>query len=55
MSGVTKWKIFKIEVAMVIDIFNTNEKYDLILADPPWKQSRGGAEERERKVLGASA
>ena len=27
---------------MVIDIFNTNEKYDLILADPPWKQSRGG-------------
>lgn len=54
MSGVTKWKIFKIEVAMVIDIFNTNEKYDLILADPPWKQSRG-AEERERKVLGASA
>ena len=27
---------------MIIDIFNTNRKYDLILADPPWKQSKGG-------------
>lgn len=27
---------------MYVDIFNTNKKYDLILADPPWKQSRGG-------------
>lgn len=26
----------------VVDIFNTNNKYDLIYADPPWKQSRGG-------------
>lgn len=27
---------------MIIDIFDTNRKYDLILADPPWKQSKGG-------------
>ena len=27
---------------MKVDIYNTNNKYDLILADPPWKQSKGG-------------
>jgi len=27
---------------MFVDIFNTDNKYDLIYADPPWKQSRGG-------------
>lgn len=27
---------------MRIDIFNTENTYDLILADPPWKQSKGG-------------
>ena len=27
---------------MFCDIFNTNETYTLIYADPPWKQSRGG-------------
>ena len=27
---------------MVIDIFNSTEKYGLILADPPWKQSKVG-------------
>jgi N6-adenosine-specific RNA methylase IME4 len=27
---------------MIIDIYNTDQKYDLILADPPWKQSKGG-------------
>lgn len=26
----------------VVDIFNTENRYDLILADPPWKQSKGG-------------
>lgn len=26
----------------VVDIFNTEHHYDLILADPPWKQSKGG-------------
>lgn len=27
---------------MKIDIFNTNKKYKIIYADPPWKQARGG-------------
>ncbi len=27
---------------MVVDIFNTNNKYSIIYADPPWKQSKGG-------------
>lgn len=27
---------------MVIDIFNTDNKYDIIYADPPWRQSKGG-------------
>ena len=27
---------------MVIDIYNTHETYNLICADPPWKQSKGG-------------
>ena len=28
---------------MIVDIFNTDRKYGLLLADPPWRQSRGGA------------
>ena len=27
---------------MKIDIFNTENKYDLIYTDPPWKQTKGG-------------
>ena len=27
---------------MVIDIFKTDKKYQLIVADPPWNQSKGG-------------
>lgn len=27
---------------MRIDIFNTDRQYDLIVADPPWNQRRGG-------------
>lgn len=27
---------------MRIDIYNTNKHYDLILADPPWRQTKGG-------------
>ncbi len=27
---------------MKIDIFNTNKRYNLIYADPPWKQTKGG-------------
>lgn len=26
----------------VIDIFTTEEKYDILYTDPPWKQGRGG-------------
>lgn len=28
---------------MKVDIFNTNRKYNLILADPPWSYGSGGA------------
>lgn len=27
---------------MFTDIYNTTNRYELILADPPWKQSKGG-------------
>lgn len=27
---------------MKIDIYNTNNKYDLIYTDPPWNQTKGG-------------
>lgn len=27
---------------MTVDTFNTENRYDLILADSPWKQSKGG-------------
>lgn len=27
---------------MKVDIFNTEQKYQIIYADPPWKQSKGG-------------
>ena len=27
---------------MKVDIYNTNSRYHLIYADPPWKQSKGG-------------
>lgn len=27
---------------MVVDIFNSDKKYDLIYADPPWRQTKGG-------------
>ena len=27
---------------MRINIYDTNKRYDLILADPPWKQAKGG-------------
>lgn len=33
---------------MIIDIYNTNNKYDLILADPPWKQQRGQGKKKVR-------
>lgn len=27
---------------MRVDIYNTQNRYNLILADPPWKQAKGG-------------
>lgn len=27
---------------MRVDIWKTDRKYDLILADPPWRQAKGG-------------
>lgn len=27
---------------MIIDIFNTDKQYDLLYADPPWQQRKGG-------------
>lgn len=36
---------------MEIDIYNTNNTYGLILADPPWKQTKGG----RKKVRPASS
>lgn len=29
-------------MVMRVDIYNTDKKYDLILADPPWKQKKAG-------------
>lgn len=29
-------------IEMKIDIYNTNNQYDLLYADPPWKQMKGG-------------
>lgn len=36
---------------MRVDIFNTSNRYDLILADPPWRQTKGG----RKKVRPASS
>ena len=33
---------------MVVDIYNTNNHYDLIVADPPWKQARGQGKKKVR-------
>lgn len=33
---------------MRVDIFNTNNQYGLILADPPWKQARGSGKKSVR-------
>ena len=27
---------------MIVDIFNINNRYDLLYVDPPWKQNKGG-------------
>lgn len=33
---------------MRVNIFSTDKKYDLILADPPWKQARGSGKKSVR-------
>ena len=35
---------------MRIDIYNTNNHYDLILADPPWKQKKGQGKKNVRPL-----
>ena len=37
---------------MVVDIYNTANTYDLIVADPPWKQSKGGSKAVRPKSSG---
>lgn len=37
---------------MKVDIFNTAEQYNLIYADPPWKQSKGGKKNVRAKSSG---
>lgn len=37
---------------MRVDIFNTENKYNLIYADPPWKQSKGGKKSVRPKSSG---
>lgn len=43
---------------MFVDIYDTDRKFDLIVADPPWKQSKGGQEispqEFKRRAFGLS-
>ena len=39
---------------MVIDIFNTDNKYDIIYADPPWRQSKGGRKKARPLTSGTS-
>lgn len=37
---------------MRVDIYNTKNTYDLIVADPPWKQSKGGKKSVRPKSSG---
>lgn len=37
---------------MKVDIYNTDKRFDLILADPPWKQTRGGKKNARPKSSG---
>lgn len=39
---------------MKIDIFNTDKKYDIIYADPPWKQTKGGKKKSRPSTSGTS-
>ncbi|MBR1603544.1 MAG: hypothetical protein IJ667_08905, partial [Synergistaceae bacterium] len=37
---------------MIVDIFNSTKRYDLIVADPPWQQARGGKKAVREKSSG---
>lgn len=37
---------------MIVDIFNTDKKYGLILADPPWQQSKDGKKKNHENSSG---
>lgn len=39
---------------MRVDIFNTDKKYQIIYADPPWKQSKGGKKAVRKNSSGKS-
>ena len=39
---------------MRVDIFNTKSRYNLIYADPPWKQSKGGKKNVRENSSGKS-
>ena len=39
---------------MTIDIFNTDKKYTIIYADPPWKQAKGGKKKVRANSSGMS-
>lgn len=39
-------------ITTVINIFDTDKQYDLILADPPWRQSKGGKKAVRPKTSG---
>lgn len=39
---------------MRVDIYNTNNSYGLILADPPWEQAKGGKKSVRPKSSGKS-
>lgn len=35
---------------MRVDIYNTNKKYNIIYADPPWKYWSGGNKEQKNII-----
>lgn len=36
---------------MKIDIFKTEEKYDILYTDPPWQQGRGGKQAKKLELF----
>ena len=40
---------------MKIDIFNAEEKYDILYTDPPWQQGRGGKKAARPNTTGVGS